>query len=525
MDGDEAPVFRHGEPAMLARPRLAAPPKRVLVALAIAVVAFSSCWMTARQGPAVGDGVGADTLAPPGLDGGSMPAEPAVKSMKIAFTAWHPLNLVGRMAVQTVFGLPGETAGRIPLLYSNFELEVVLRPLSEGAQAGPAARDWTDPAAYIAQEPASAAMYAASLLTLPRATLLYAWWHEHEQGYSLFRSAGVRPLEALRMALRAARLLPRAPSPPAAACPAAEASTSTTPDTCPAAASAPAPAPAPAGLGAWLWPLTLVAPGLAAVLMALGLVGAAPVVGSWAVVTCLIRGVTEAYVLFHVARLLRQRRPQAAVQCLACSHGVPLMLGAHALCVLRILSAVLPARFFVLCCAGMYAAWVQLAVAAVMWLSLRPNNGQLLEGAVDGLLHLAQRNPLAAEGEAAGADALDTADAAAHQAHAHAGGGATALVSLKRRQHWPPPLTVAPHLHEIAPRHLLCPITHHVLSEPAVTSTGATYEREAIVAWLSKAGKDPLTGQAVSPHEVFPNLAMYTAVEEWLRDAPKAHEA
>lgn len=70
-------------------------------------------------------------------------------------------------------------------------------------------------------------------------------------------------------------------------------------------------------------------------------------------------------------------------------------------------------------------------------------------------------------------------------------GGVSATVSLRRRQHWPPPVAVPAALQEdaeCAPRHLLCPITHHILTEPAVTVTGSTYERSAIVGWLKKAG-------------------------------------
>ncbi len=68
--------------------------------------------------------------------------------------------------------------------------------------------------------------------------------------------------------------------------------------------------------------------------------------------------------------------------------------------------------------------------------------------------------------------------------------GVTASVTVRRRRHWPPPVAVPARLQEAAehaPKHLLCPITHHILTEPAVIPTGATYERAAIVQWLEKA--------------------------------------
>lgn len=97
---------------------------------------------------------------------------------------------------------------------------------------------------------------------------------------------------------------------------------------------------------------------------------------------------------------------------------------------------------------------------------------------MDGLLHLGHNR--AAEGQQ-----HPTADVAGNEGSNGANG------TLKNRQHWPPPITVPAELQEVAesaPRHLLCPITHHILTEPAVTSTGATYERAAITEWLAKAG-------------------------------------
>ncbi|KXZ50917.1 hypothetical protein GPECTOR_14g163 [Gonium pectorale] len=277
-----------------------------------------------------------------------------------------------------------ETVGRIPLLYSAYELEVVLRTVDKTASRQP--RNWTDLPNYTAQEPVSAFMYTAAMLTLPRTTVLYAWAYDHAGAYKLVRD------------LR-----------------------------------------------------------------------------------------------FDVV---------AAIQCLACSHGVPLIMGCHGLLLLRLASALLPAQAFVYVAFHLYGTWVPLANMAIIILALQPNNGQLLEGAMGGIRHLGHR-------------AAEDLQAAAHVA------GVKASMTVQRRQHWPPPVRVSQELQEeaeSAPKHLLCPITHHILTEPAVTVTGATYERSAIVEWLSKAGRDPLTGHVLSTEEVFPNLTMYTLVEEYVRE-------
>jgi hypothetical protein len=47
-------------------------------------------------------------------------------------------------------------------------------------------------------------------------------------------------------------------------------------------------------------------------------------------------------------------------------------------------------------------------------------------------------------------------------------------------------LKVPEHIEELCsvPHYFVCPITHSIMQEPAVTVTGATYERVAILEWL-----------------------------------------
>lgn len=62
---------------------------------------------------------------------------------------------------------------------------------------------------------------------------------------------------------------------------------------------------------------------------------------------------------------------------------------------------------------------------------------------------------------------------------------------------------------------------------PAVAASGASYEREAIVQWLKKHKRDPLTGQDIRSEQLSPNLNLYNALESWLvaTALPQVHAA
>jgi hypothetical protein len=52
------------------------------------------------------------------------------------------------------------------------------------------------------------------------------------------------------------------------------------------------------------------------------------------------------------------------------------------------------------------------------------------------------------------------------------------------------------------PRAFMCPITHELMRQPAVTASGASYERAAIAQWLAGTRRDPLTGRQLAPGQV-----------------------
>ena len=87
--------------------------------------------------------------------------------------------------------------------------------------------------------------------------------------------------------------------------------------------------------------------------------------------------------------------------------------------------------------------------------------------------------------------------------------------------HWPGPIVLPPDFDDAgAPDPLLCPITQCLMTEPAlVVSSGRTYERAAIVRWISEHGTDPLDREtSLNIASLAPNLAVRQMVEAWARE-------
>ncbi|CAH8300948.1 unnamed protein product [Eruca vesicaria subsp. sativa] len=70
----------------------------------------------------------------------------------------------------------------------------------------------------------------------------------------------------------------------------------------------------------------------------------------------------------------------------------------------------------------------------------------------------------------------------------------------------------------IAPPYFICPIFQEVMQDPHVAADGFTYEAEAIRAWLDS-GHDtsPMTNGKLSHNSLIPNLALRSAIQEWLQ--------
>lgn len=76
--------------------------------------------------------------------------------------------------------------------------------------------------------------------------------------------------------------------------------------------------------------------------------------------------------------------------------------------------------------------------------------------------------------------------------------------------HWPPPLRPPPDV-DLGPE-CACPLTLATMTQPAVGPSGITYERDALLAWVRRTGKDPSTGEATREEQVFPNRAVRALV-------------
>jgi hypothetical protein len=60
----------------------------------------------------------------------------------------------------------------------------------------------------------------------------------------------------------------------------------------------------------------------------------------------------------------------------------------------------------------------------------------------------------------------------------------------------------------------LCPITHEVMFDPVVTSSGHSYERSAIALWLRESNIDPKTGVRLTSKLLFPNHVLRSAIAD-----------
>ena len=72
----------------------------------------------------------------------------------------------------------------------------------------------------------------------------------------------------------------------------------------------------------------------------------------------------------------------------------------------------------------------------------------------------------------------------------------------------------------------LCPITQDLMLDPVLlTSSGHTYERAAIEAWLKQQGTDPQTRAVASVQQLIPNRALKETIDHWLKKYPQSSEA
>ena len=86
---------------------------------------------------------------------------------------------------------------------------------------------------------------------------------------------------------------------------------------------------------------------------------------------------------------------------------------------------------------------------------------------------------------------------------------------------WPAPILLPDGLDDCdAPDALVCPITQELMTEPAlVTTSGRTFQRDAITRWVNEHGTDPLRrNEPLTVRDLAPNLAVRQMVEQWARE-------
>ncbi|KAI3493484.1 hypothetical protein L1887_41876 [Cichorium endivia] len=67
------------------------------------------------------------------------------------------------------------------------------------------------------------------------------------------------------------------------------------------------------------------------------------------------------------------------------------------------------------------------------------------------------------------------------------------------------------------PRYFICPIFQEIMQNPMVAADGFTYEEEALKGWLDNGHTtSPVTNVELANSKLVPNLALRSAIQEWL---------
>lgn len=70
------------------------------------------------------------------------------------------------------------------------------------------------------------------------------------------------------------------------------------------------------------------------------------------------------------------------------------------------------------------------------------------------------------------------------------------------------------HMEDIVDPTFICPITQDIMKDPVVAADGRTYERAAIVEWINKEHRSPITNAALSVEFLVPNFSLRDIMEK-----------
>jgi hypothetical protein len=68
------------------------------------------------------------------------------------------------------------------------------------------------------------------------------------------------------------------------------------------------------------------------------------------------------------------------------------------------------------------------------------------------------------------------------------------------------------------PEIYLCPISLQLMTDPVINPYGITYNRDSIEKWLKKSDKDPVTKKKLTKNMLFPNYALKSLIEEYIKE-------
>jgi hypothetical protein len=62
---------------------------------------------------------------------------------------------------------------------------------------------------------------------------------------------------------------------------------------------------------------------------------------------------------------------------------------------------------------------------------------------------------------------------------------------------------------------LVCPITHTIISDPVIADDGYTYEKSAIITWITQKGTSPITRDPISISSLKPNRLIKDMIDQY----------
>ncbi|EOD06761.1 hypothetical protein EMIHUDRAFT_218819 [Emiliania huxleyi CCMP1516] len=91
-------------------------------------------------------------------------------------------------------------------------------------------------------------------------------------------------------------------------------------------------------------------------------------------------------------------------------------------------------------------------------------------------------------------------------------------------KHWPAALVLPGSLDSLdVPPGFVCPITHSIMTTPACTPTGESFEFSALAEWVSKSGSHPTNpSKPLSLDQLCPNLFLRSEIEQFVQDHVQA---